>query len=110
MIFHLAAASEFEDPGSYRPSSLADEGFIHCSTAAQLIDVANGLYAGREDLLLVTIDPDELRAPVVYEDCYEAGERFPHIYGPIDDDAVISIQPFRPDDSGRFTWSHVATG
>lgn len=104
MIFHLAARDEWRSVESYRPPSLEEEGFIHCSTAGQLVDVANDLYTGRSDLLLVTIDPDALAAPVVFEDCYETGRRFPHVYGPLDPAAVISVEPFPPDDTGRFTW------
>ena len=108
MIFHLAARDEWRSPESYRPPSLTHEGFIHCSTASQLVGVANDLYAGRDDLLLVTIDPDALRAPVVFEDCYETGRRFPHVYGPFDAEAVVSVEPFPPDDTGQFTWeTHV---
>jgi uncharacterized protein (DUF952 family) len=104
VIFHLAVRDQWDSPESYRPPSFADEGFIHCSTASQLVDVANQLYAGRDDLVLVTIDSDALNAPVVYEDCYETGRRFPHIYGPIDAEAVVSVEPFLPDETGRFTW------
>lgn len=104
MIFHLAARDEWRSAESYRPRSLANEGFIHCSTAGQLVDVANSLYSGRDDLVLVTIDEDSLGAPVVYEDCYETGQRFPHIYGPIDPEAVVSVEQFPPDPAGRFTW------
>ena len=104
MIFHLAAGDQWQSPDSYRPPSLEDEGFIHCSTASQLIEVANSLYPGRTDLLLVTIEPDSLSAPVVFEDCYETGQRFPHIYGPIDPEAVVSVEPFPPDAAGRFAW------
>ena len=104
MIFHLAERDAWDSADTYRPASLTDEGFIHCSTAPQLIDVANSLYAGRTDLLLVTIEPDLLHAPVVFEDCYETGQRFPHIYGPIDPEAVVSVEPFPPDAAGRFTW------
>ena len=104
MIFHLAARDQWQSPETYRPRSLEDEGFIHCSTANQLGGVANVLYAGREDLVLVTIDADALDAPVVYEDCYETGRRFPHIYGSITPEAVVSTEPFPPDENGRFTW------
>lgn len=104
MIFHLAVRRQWESQTPYRPSSLEEEGFVHCSTATQLVVVANDLYAGREDLLLLTIDPDELSAPVVYEDCYETGQRFPHVYGPIDPEAVVSVTPFVPDQTGTFTW------
>lgn len=104
MIFHLAARDQWSSAESYRPPSLEEEGFIHCSTARQLIDVANALYSGRDDLVLVTIDTDELTAPVVYEDCYETGQRFPHVYGQLDAEAVVSIEPFPPDESGAFGW------
>ena len=105
MIFHLAVADEWQGADRYRPTSLTEEGFIHCSTASQLIDVANALYAGRSDLILLTIDPDLLDAPVVYEDCYETGMRYPHIYGTIKPDAVVDQRPLRPGPDGRFAWS-----
>ena len=76
------------------------EGFTH----ADHPDLANQLYAGRDDLVLVTIDSDALSAPVVYEDCYETGRRFPHIYGLIDANAVVSVEPFLPDETVRFAW------
>jgi uncharacterized protein (DUF952 family) len=104
MIFHVAERDAWGSPDTYRPASLTEEGFIHCSTAAQLIEVANGRFAGRTDLLLVTIEPDLLHAPVVFEDCYESGRRFPHIYGAIDPGAVVSVEPFLPDATGRFSW------
>jgi uncharacterized protein (DUF952 family) len=108
MIFHLAARDEWDDAESYRPDSLAEEGFIHCSTAGQLVGVANDLYAGRSDLLLLTIDPDALDAPVVYEDCYETGRLFPHLYGTLDSEAIVSVQPFPPGETGRFSWESLA--
>jgi uncharacterized protein (DUF952 family) len=108
VIFHLAARDQWQSPESYRPASLEDEGFIHCSTASQLVDVANDRFAGRHDLLLVTIDPDASSAPVVFEDCYETGRRFPHLYGPLDVEAVVSVEAFLPDEHGEFTWDSMA--
>ncbi len=104
MIFHLAEQSAWEAPLPYLPDSLEFEGFIHCSTARQLIGVANAMYFGRTDMVLVTVDPDQLTAPVVYEDCYESGQRFPHVYGTIDPDAVVTVERFQPSDDGSFTW------
>lgn len=104
MIFHLAAETDWTSVG-YRPPSLDSEGFIHCSTAQQMIGVANALYSGRTDLLLVTIDPDEVTAPIVWEDCYETGQRFPHIYGEIDTAAIADVAPFPPSRDGTFTWT-----
>lgn len=105
MIFHLAEQSTWESGPPYLPDSLQAEGFIHCSTAKQLLGVANTRYSGRDDLVLVTIDPNNLSAPLVYEDCYESGQRFPHIYGTIDVDAVVGVEPFQPLSDGSFVWS-----
>ena len=105
MIFHLAEQSTWDAGPPYKPDSLETEGFIHCSTAKQLLSVANNRYPGREDLVLVTIDPDQLSAPLVYEDSYDSGQRFPHIYGTIDADAVVSVEQFRPSPGGSFAWS-----
>lgn len=102
-IFHIVPTQLWEQAGEpYAPTSLATEGFIHCSTAAQVSRTAAALFAGRFDLLLVEIDPGRLDAPVRWEDCYETGERFPHLYGPLPGGAVIDVHTYRPDDRGRF--------
>nr|WP_236705478.1 DUF952 domain-containing protein [Frankia sp. ACN1ag] len=51
----------------YRPASLGTEGFIHFSTPAQVVATANRFYAGRDDLLLVVVDPERLTAPLRWE-------------------------------------------
>lgn len=104
MIFHLAALDEWEGDGVYEPESMTTEGFIHCSTASQLLDVANSLFRGRHDLVLLTIEPELLSAPVVFEDCYDTGERFPHVYGTLDPGAIVDHRPFHPGPDGRFAW------
>ena len=102
-IFHLVTAKEWEQVGElYAPGSLATEGFIHCSAAGQVPRVAAALFAGRTDLLLVELDPDRCEAPVIWEDCYEAGEVFPHLYGPLPRRAVRDVRPYLPGDDGRF--------
>jgi len=78
---------------SSRGLELADEGFIHLSTAEQLPGVAGRYYAGVEDLVLLHVDPDLLVAPLVYEDVPGVGS-FPHLYGPLNVDAVVRVEPF----------------
>ncbi|MGH2543247.1 MAG: DUF952 domain-containing protein, partial [Ardenticatenaceae bacterium] len=83
-ILHITTPAEWQAAqaeGVYRPPSLAEEGFIHCSTPAQVTAVADERFAGRDDLILLVIDPGRLDAPPVYEDPYASGQRFPHIYG-----------------------------
>ena len=91
-VFHLVSVSDWDSRGGeYAPSSLAFDGFIHCATASQVLRVADSLFSGRDDLLLVTIDAAVLGERLVWEDCHEANERYPHLYGPIPDEAVVSI-------------------
>jgi len=92
-----------QDGGEYRPPSLNEEGFIHCSTPEQLIAVANDRFAGQDGLLLLQIDPAQVPAEILYEDCYESGQTFPHIYGPLPLPAVTRVFNFRPDPNGFFT-------
>ena len=89
--------------GEYRADSLTSEGFIHCSTVEQVLLPANDLYAGRTDLILLKIDPTCLTATLIYEDCYGSGHKFPHIYGPLNLDAVIGFISFSPNADGTFS-------
>ena len=95
-IFHLAKPKVWaKSTVDYRPRSVEEEGFIHCSTAAQLTTVARELFAGENDLVLLTIDPEALDdATLVYEDLYDLGEEFPHVYGPLPTSAVVAAGPY----------------
>ena len=95
-IFHIteatqwyAAAATGVYTGSTRGKSLDEVGFIHCSFEQQVRPTAELIYGGApEDLVLLTIDPDLVTAPIKVED------DFPHIYGPLTVDAVIAVDPF----------------
>ncbi|MDO8391220.1 MAG: DUF952 domain-containing protein [Actinomycetota bacterium] len=102
MIFHLTdpatwAASQAagEHTSSTTGVSLAEEGFIHCSTAAQWPATVVRFYADTPELLLLHIDETLLAAPVVYEQLGGAPEPFPHVYGPIPVAAVVEVQRIR---------------
>ncbi len=97
-----AAWAAAQSAGEYRDPSLDTEGFIHLSTPAQVLIPANERYAGRNDLVLLVISPDRLGAPLVFEDTYGSGMEFPHVYGPIDLDAVVAVVPFPPNPDGTF--------
>lgn len=105
MILHIARRGEWDTAvtlGQYTTDSLATEGFIHCSTVEQVLVPANERFRGQTDLLLLCIDPALLAAPLVYEDCYETGMLFPHIYGPLNVTAVQSVLDFPPQADGSF--------
>lgn len=96
-IYHLAEPDDWERrTTSYQSSSFVDEGFIHCSTVEQLPVVAAKLYPGRSDLIMLEIDTGVLGGEIVYEDLYETGEEYPHIYAPIPVSAIVSAERYDP--------------
>ena len=104
-IFHLTPAATWADAqraGVYAADSLATEGFIHCSTAEQVVWVDNNPFRGRQDFVLLHIDSDRLSAPVKYENLEGGTQLFPHIYGPVNLDAIDDVTPFHSDGRGAF--------
>ncbi|CAO5246793.1 DUF952 domain-containing protein [Frankia sp. AgKG'84/4] len=114
VICHLVGRSAWAvGAAAYRPASLGTDGFIHFSTPEQVAATANRFYQGRDDLLLVIVDPSRLHAPLRWEPPAaptaaptaappSAGELFPHLYGPIDAGAVAAVVPFPPAADGTF--------
>src|SRR4051812_14225312 len=84
--------------GEYRQSTvdstLAEVGFIHCSFPEQVMDMANRKYADQNDLILLLVDPDKVKAEIKYEAARSGrAGTFPHIYGPLNIDAVTAEIP-----------------
>ncbi|WP_267641095.1 DUF952 domain-containing protein [Haloarchaeobius amylolyticus] len=98
LILHIVPESDWDDDADeYRPPSLDEEGFIHCSKPEQVEDVANHPANDfPDDSLLVCIDESKVDADIEYED------GFPHIYGPLNTDAVASVVEFPITDEGEF--------
>lgn len=88
--------------GEYRDLSLRTEGFIHASTPEQTVATANRYYARRTDLVLLAIDTERLVSELRWEKSPSVGEEFPHIYGPLNVDAVTQALEFRPTEDGIF--------
>ena len=104
VILHICRASDWSPAAAdYRADSLSGEGFIHCSTPDQVVATANAMFRGQKGLLLLVIDPARVGPEIVYEDCYESGQAFPHIYGPLNREAVLRELPFPPGVDGTFT-------
>ncbi len=83
--------------------SLDTEGFIHCSYDSQVLLPANALFSGRDDLVLLAINPEKLKSDLVIEDSYNSGTAFPHVYGPIEVDAVYRVVDFPSNSDGQFS-------
>jgi uncharacterized protein (DUF952 family) len=105
-ILHITSDKEWSDAqsrGFYSAPSLVSEGFIHCSTPSQVVAVAERFYAGQRGLVLLVIDPERLQADVKYEaGTDKPDELFPHVYGPINLDAVTRVLGFEPDAAGKW--------
>ena len=108
-IYHITKRGDWtaaRAAGEYVAESLAREGFIHASTRRQAVETANLFYAGQDGLVLLCIDAGRLTAELKYEAPANEGHRdgglFPHIYGPLNLDAVTGVidLPCGPD--GRF--------
>lgn len=111
-IYHIATAADWQrarGEGQYATSTrgrtLAQEGFIHASTAAQVAPVANAFYLDDPGpLVLLVIDPDLVRAEIRHEHVPGQQLRYPHIYGPLNASAVVEARPFAPGPHGEFTF------
>lgn len=117
----------------YRPSSLDAEGFIHATQGdALLLHVANRFYKDQPgEFIVLEIDESKLTSEVRWEPAaqpsgsieappaspsevlppeaqVEFGElaqaqRFPHIYGPINRDAIVGLRRMVRAADGTFT-------
>ena len=113
MIFHITSRTAWDEAqkhGYYRAESFAIEGFIHCSTLSQVLPVANNFYKGQSGLVLLEIEPTLLSSKLKWEPPsggapppgVPEGDQFPHIYGPINLDAVVRVVELASKPDGTF--------
>lgn len=65
-------------------------------TAEQLDGVVERFFQGQTGLVVLTIDPDKVLPPIQWEHAPDANQLFPHIYGPLNLDAVTGVAPLLP--------------
>ena len=122
-ILHIVPAAYFnaQPPGlPYLPETYAADGFIHCTREPEImLQIANRFYKDAAgEVLVLVIDAGRVTAPVKWEapvhpdgtpahpDGTPAGpgetRLFPHIYGPLNRDAIIGTRAARRDQNGNF--------
>ena len=115
LIYHLVLAQEYAAvpaDQAYLPAAYAADGFIHCThDRAVLLEVARRYYQHVPgDFLVLDIDPDRLLAELRFEPGVPpasagsplAGVHFPHIYGPLNREAIVAVRQAKRDPDGRF--------
>ncbi len=93
-IMHVTPRDEWERAvaeGEYRGDTLATEGFIHCCLPGQLAGVISRYFHGQTALVVLRIKPERLTSPLRWESPPGSTETFPHVYGPLDLDAVVEV-------------------
>ena len=104
-LLHLTTPAEWRaalGTGAVTPPSLAEVGFVHLSSPAQVHLPAERLFPGRRDVVLLVVDPARLTDPVRPEPGVPgdpASMRFPHLYGPLPTAAVVAVLPWRPGEA-----------
>lgn len=99
-IFHLTTPEVWElalRAGTYtmstRGRTLEQQGFIHCSEAHQVEGVRTLWFDDLDEVLLLAVDTDLLTSPWRSERLDGAEEPYPHVYGPINLEAVVGVEP-----------------
>ncbi len=104
IIYHMCRADEWEralSSGSYPGSSQdAADGFIHFSTASQVVESAAKHRAGQDGLVLLTVDGDALSEALRWEPS-RGGQLFPHLYAALPVPAVLRADPLPLGPDGR---------
>lgn len=106
-IYHLVepAAWEANPAADYAVASLGSEGFTHCAFAHQVAPAANRFYPDAPALLAVRLDPARLTSPLRIEPpspTSASAQKYPHVYGPLQRSAVVTVHVLERDDGGRW--------
>ena len=92
-IYHIVLPDDWAafDTDLYRAKSLETEGFIHCSFSDQLNGVIQRYYSREPQVVVLEIETDSLMSRVLNEPS-TGSEIYPHIYGPINREAIVSVK------------------
>ena len=105
IIYHLTPAGYFNSLPTdqpYCPREFDRDGFIHCTKDEErMLLVANTVYRRVPgDFVLLVIDERKVTSPVKYENV--GGILFPHIYGPLNREAIVRVVAMGRREDGTF--------
>ena len=98
------SAAPFFAEGALTPSGVdAADGYVHFSTAEQLVETLDKHYAGYDDLVLLAVDAHDCGADLRWE-LSRNEERFPHLYAILRVDMVQAHMQLNAARDGLQTW------
>lgn len=104
LIYHLLPPADWEQAqhqGDYRPVSLGAEGFIHLSTRSQVANTLANFFSGHTGLIMLAVEVARLQAELRYDSAND--QLFPHLYGPLNLDAVVDVFQIAPGSDDPFS-------
>jgi len=105
-IYHIFEGSPdlgtLQQNEEYAPAGWEAEGFIHCCTESQILPTLHKWFEGKTQVQAMRLKVAELKSEVKFEDLYNHGAEFPHIYGVINTSAAESIIEFKRNEKGDF--------
>ncbi len=104
LTYHGVPKEYFDalDPAEpYLPADFERDGFIHCTDGREAESIVLTLHYRDSpgEWLVLCVDKDRLTSPVRYDD---PAEVYPHIYGPLNRDAIVAVLPIRRAPDGTF--------
>ncbi len=90
----------FTNKDYYESETLSQEKFIHLSNFEQVNGTLANFFKGSTRLFLLHLDVEKLEAELVFEDLYNHGSQYPHLYGRLNKDAVVQVQELLADADG----------
>lgn len=94
-IYHIVDPAwweTFANKEYYESETLPEEKFIHLSTLEQINGTLTHFFKGSKRLFLLHIDASKLISNLVYEDLFDTGIAFPHLYGRLNKEAIMQVQ------------------
>lgn len=95
LIYHLTTVEHWQTAllkGEYIAPNLKEEGFIHCCEDSQVNMIKSRFYADSTELVMLILDTEKLTSQFIFEWSPSFEATFPHVYGPINLDAVVGVE------------------
>ncbi|MGL1894004.1 MAG: DUF952 domain-containing protein [Spirochaetaceae bacterium] len=105
MIYHILTETKWNTVKTgltYQPTSLAVEGYIHCSFEDQILKIANAYYKNQSNIVILCINEKRIDSEIKLENLFNMDENYPHVYGELPINAVQGVVKLELDSNGNF--------